>query len=60
MVSAMTDATRARDIDAALDTASRCRRDASIYRQMGFEVLAHWLIENAKARRNGQPSDEPR
>jgi hypothetical protein len=44
-----TQTTRERDIDAALETASNCRRDASIYRQMGFTVLAQWLIENAKA-----------
>ena len=41
--------TRERDIDAALETASRCREDASIYRQLGFDTLARWLTDNAKA-----------
>jgi hypothetical protein len=45
----MGDDRRARDIDAALDTASRCRLDASIYRQLGFAVFAQWLSDNAKA-----------
>jgi len=41
--------TRERDIDAALETASECRKWASIYRQIGFKELAKWLLENAKA-----------
>ena len=43
------DPTRERDIDAALETASNCRRDASIYRQLGFAELARWLLKNATA-----------
>jgi hypothetical protein len=44
------DYNRERDIDAALETASNCRRDAAIYRQMKmFPELVKWLIENAKA-----------
>lgn len=45
----MDDDRRERDIDAALETASECRRDASVYRQLGFFTLATWLMENAKA-----------
>lgn len=41
--------TRECDIDETLATAARCRADASIYRQMGFVVVASWLIDNARA-----------
>jgi hypothetical protein len=43
------DAFRERDIDAALETAAECRRDASVYRQLGFRELSRWLLENARA-----------
>lgn len=35
-------------INAAMETASNCRRDASIMRQAGFKVYAQWLLSNAK------------
>jgi hypothetical protein len=40
---------REEEIDAALETASKCRLDASVYRQLGFLVLADWLTKNAAA-----------
>ncbi len=40
--------TREKEIDAALETASNCRRDASIMRQLGFAAYAQWLLNNAK------------
>jgi hypothetical protein len=40
--------TRERDIDAAIETASRCREDASRMRQAGFVENAKWLLQNAK------------
>lgn len=45
------DATRERDIDAAMETASACRQEWSYYRQLGpmWEILAKWHLENAKA-----------
>jgi hypothetical protein len=44
-----TQPTRERDMDAALDTAARCRLEASRLSQMGFKVSAKWHLENAKA-----------
>jgi hypothetical protein len=40
-----------RDIDAAMETASNCRLEASKLRQAGpqFATLAKWHLENAKA-----------
>lgn len=39
--------TRAEEIDAAMETASRCRRVASVYRQIGFKELAKEILRNA-------------
>lgn len=43
------DSNTERDVDAAMETASRCRQDASIFRQAGMTDYAKWLLENAKA-----------
>ena len=40
--------TREQEIDAALETASNCRRDASIMKQAGFIEYARWLLSNVK------------
>jgi hypothetical protein len=50
MTNAPPNTTRERDIDAALETASACRMDASMIKQTGlWPDYAKWLLENAKA-----------
>lgn len=39
--------TRSEEIDAALETASRCRLQASRAKQLGFIEFARWLNKNA-------------
>lgn len=41
--------TREEEIDAAMETAAKCRADASTYRQIGWKIYADWLLANAKA-----------
>lgn len=40
---------RSDEIDAALETASNCRLEASRMKQLGFKELAKWFLQNAKA-----------
>ncbi len=42
------ESTRSKEIEAAMETAENSRRDASVYEQLGFRVLAKAMTENAR------------